>query len=363
MTTFIHCTVLLQETVDLATKGLKSHTENQPLLFADCTLGGAGHTLLLLETLSRFFNHHISLSEQAEVICCDQDPQAIRVAQERIDNWQLQTADAGKKIKVTFLPMNFRQLPSWIKAERPNTPLAGVIADLGVSSPQLDEAERGFSFLREGPLDMRMNTSKSYTAKDLLLNSNEKDLEKIFFEFGEEPKARMLAKAIVKDRQNGLLPLSNTITFAQYVERVLSYHQSRTHPATRVFQALRIAVNEELSAIEDILRELPHLMAPNGTVAIISFHSLEDRLVKHFFKAWEAGKKTPQEKRENEKQDLLERQMGLVLADRGTTRGFGQESPRGGIVASQSEVSNNPRSRSARLRGFQFHSTFQASKT
>lgn len=361
MKPFNHCTVLLHETVNLLTHNFHLKPEDQPLLFADCTLGGAGHTLLLLQHLADELKQKKIKPRSIEIVCCDQDPQAIQVAKERIELWRTQNKEEASIIEITFLEANFKYLPSWLKTHRPNTPITGLMADLGVSSPQLDEAERGFSFLREGPLDMRMNTNTTSTAKDLLLTLTEKDLEKIFSDYGEEPRARALAKAIVKDRENRTLPLSNTIAFAQYVERVLGYHQSRTHPATRVFQALRIAVNEELTAIEELLKELPQLMASNSTVAFISFHSLEDRLVKQFFKAWEAGNTTPQEKKAHEKQSMLEQHMGLVIGQTNRKNSFGHETPRGGATASREEISNNPRSRSARLRGFMFNSAFQNS--
>jgi 16S rRNA (cytosine1402-N4)-methyltransferase len=201
-----------------------------------------------------------------------------------------------------------------------------------------------------------MNTDANFTAEELLRTSTDKELERIFQTFGEEPRSRALAKAIVKDRQSGDVPLSNTVAFAQYVERVLGYHQSRVHPATRVFQALRIAVNQELASVEELLKELPHIMAPKSSVAIISFHSLEDRLVKQYFRAWETGSVTPEDKKAQEKQSWIENQMGLIHSQSATRRRFGQEVPRGGTTASPDEIKRNPRARSARLRGFRFDS-------
>jgi 16S rRNA (cytosine1402-N4)-methyltransferase len=228
------------------------------------------------------------------------------------------------------------------------------MADLGVSSPQIDTAQRGFSFLREGPLDMRMNTTATTTAHDLLSRLDAQQLQRIFDEYGEEPRARALARAIVQDRDKGVLPLSNTVEFANYVERVLGYHQSRVHPATRVFQALRIAVNEELASIEDLLGQLPAIMSAGGRVGVISFHSLEDRLVKRFFRAWEHGEMTPEAKRISEKKQWAESQMGLYGPSVEERQSFGREEPRGGITATDEECKQNPRSRSARLRGFKF---------
>lgn len=178
----------------------------------------------------------------------------------------------------------------------------------------------------------------------------------IFSSYGEEPRARALAKAIVTDRTSGSLPLSNTVTFAEYVARVLGYHQSRVHPATRIFQALRIAVNEELSSVESLLQEIPSLISTHGVAALISFHSLEDRLVKQYFRAWENGCASPAQKKQNDKQNWLELQMGIPAQSESDRKSFGTEKPRGGILASEEEVKLNPRSRSARLRGFSFNS-------
>ncbi|MBM3382043.1 MAG: 16S rRNA (cytosine(1402)-N(4))-methyltransferase RsmH [Betaproteobacteria bacterium] len=354
MTTFAHTTVLLNETVELTLRGVSRHPGANRYTFADCTLGGAGHSLHLLETFSTQMHQSGRTDFIFEILCCDQDPVALGVARERLSNWKMQREQTRENFELTLLPINFRELPEWLKTNRPQTRLCGLLADLGVSSPQLDEADRGFSFLREGPLDMRMNQHDGLTARDLLLNMSEKELATIFHEYGEEPRARVLAKAIVKDRQNQTLPLSNTTAFAQYAARVLGYHQSRVHPATRVFQALRIAVNEELGAIEELLQGLPEIMDEDSWAAVISFHSLEDRLVKRYFRAWESGSMNPDQKKANDKQQWLELQMGLMGNATSTKTSLGHEDPRGGTTASEEEIKSNPRSRSARLRGFHF---------
>ncbi|NBO37182.1 16S rRNA (cytosine(1402)-N(4))-methyltransferase RsmH [bacterium] len=354
MTSFDHISVLLHETVHLLCSGLSQKFDSGRAIFADCTLGGAGHTLLLLKTLSAAIEKQHGSHLEFEVLCCDQDAFALAIAQERINDWLRTNPAAAKQINVNLLAINFRDFPHWFANNRKEFKLNGLMADLGVSSPQLDSAERGFSFLREGPLDMRMNNSQGRTAKELLEQLDEKELTRIFQEFGEEPRARALARAIVKDRASGLLPMSNTVEFAQYVARVLGYHQSRVHPATRVFQALRIAVNEELSAVEDLLSAIPELMAEDGWAAVISFHSLEDRLVKRYFRAWEAGALTPQAKQASEKKQWMEAQMGLSAVAGDNRLSLGEESPRGGVVAQADELQRNPRSRSARLRGFHF---------
>ncbi|MEY4065863.1 MAG: rRNA ((1402)-N(4))-methyltransferase RsmH [Pseudomonadota bacterium] len=354
MSTFQHVTVLKNETVDALVQLLDQAPPQKAFRFADCTLGGAGHTLRLLEQISE---HSLTIAHPQtafELYCCDQDPLALQHSRERIAGWFKATRQSESRFQVHFLELNFRHFPDWFKTNKENEKLDGLMADLGVSSPQLDDAERGFSFLRDGPLDMRMNTHQETTARDLLLTLSERELAEIFTRYGEEPKSRLLAKAIVKDRQAQVLPLSNTVTFAQYVSRILSYHNSRVHPATRVFQALRIAVNEELAAIEELLNDIPLIMAPGGRAAIISFHSLEDRIVKKYFRAWEAGMRTPDLKNENEQQQRIENQMGLIGNPASVPRPFGKESPRGGVVASADELSLNPRSRSARLRTFAF---------
>jgi 16S rRNA (cytosine1402-N4)-methyltransferase len=355
MSEFAHITVLKSETIEVVLKSLQSHKNTDDLLFADCTLGGAGHTLELLSELCR--NAATGTSSHAiELLCFDQDPAALAVASERIESWRASHGSSTTSVTTTLVHSNFKDLRTWLTSHRPNKKLNGLMADLGVSSPQLDHAERGFSFLKSGPLDMRMNNNCGTTAQQLLETLTEQQLTQIFSNYGEEPRARALAKAIVKDRSAGTLPLSNTVTFAQYVARVLGYHQSRVHPATRVFQALRIAVNDELGSVEHLLRDVPDLMADGGVAAFISFHSLEDRLVKQYFRAWESGCLSPTQKRKNDQQMWLETQAGILStgSESGAPTTWGVETPRGGILAGDDELKLNPRSRSARLRGFCF---------
>ena len=199
----------------------------------------------------------------------------------------------------------------------------GFYADFGVSSPQLDNHERGFSFLKSGPLDMRMDTENHLTAAQILKTYSEEDLTKIFFEYGEEPKSRILARAIIYDRKANKPPIEDTLTFAEYVKKILKYGYSRTHPATRIFQALRIEVNRELDAIQALLSLIPKIMHHHSKAGFISFHSLEDRLVKRSMRLWQM------------------QELGL-------------EMPRGGITPSEEELKQNIRARSARLRIFDF---------
>jgi 16S rRNA (cytosine1402-N4)-methyltransferase len=154
-----------------------------------------------------------------------------------------------------------------------------ILIDLGVSSPQLDIAERGFSFMQDGPLDMRMNQQIGFTAADLCNKASEDELVHILREYGEEPHAFKVARAIIRNR-----PLKTTTQLADVITTVYRGRKGKTHPATRTFQALRIAVNQELQQLDETLQLIPDLLKPGGRVAIISFHSLEDRMVKHFFK-------------------------------------------------------------------------------
>lgn len=361
MDQFNHITVLLQETVRLVSAEFAASLNVQKKqLWADCTLGGAGHTLALLDKFAETLTSQDFHDCRIEHICCDQDPHALDVARQRLQRWTENHRALAERITITLLPINFRNLAAWLRDNRPSQKVNGLIADFGVSSPQIDSAERGFSFLREGPLDMRMNSLGSTTANSILTTWNADELQRIFTDYGEEPRSRALARAIVQDRERGLLPLSNTVEFANYVSRVLGYHQSRVHPATRIFQALRIAVNEELSSIEELLAALPHLMHENSCAGLISFHSLEDRLVKRYFRAWEQGDLTPEAKRQSEKQRWAESQLGLFAIADGIQKSFGREEPRGGIVAGTDELKSNARARSARLRGFRFTAAREA---
>lgn len=182
-------------------------------------------------------------------------------------------AEAGARI----LKNSFAEASKELKEA--NEQFDMILIDLGVSSPQLDRPERGFSFRQEGSLDMRMDQQTGFTAYDLVNKASKDELMRILREFGEEPKAARIAQAIIEAR-----PLKTTTQLTKVVEKTIRGNWGKTHPATRTFQALRIAVNDELGQIKRTLELLPDLLKPGGRVAIISFHSLEDRLVKHFFK-------------------------------------------------------------------------------
>ena len=226
----------------------------------DCTLGGGGHTELLL-------------GAGARVIGIDQDPEAIAHASARL----AQRVASGGKFEA--IHSSFGDVPE-VLARMGLVGVDGFLLDLGVSSHQLDTPERGFSFQKQGPLDMRMNPGALVTAADLVNTASAEQLERMFREYGEEPQARRIAQKLVKERL--VRPFKRTLELADAVEAV-SPRRGHTHPATRVFQALRIAVNRELDVLEQTLESLGHLLLAGGRLAVITFHSLEDRIVKQSF--------------------------------------------------------------------------------
>jgi len=246
---FIHVPVLSRELI----AGLAVHQGGH---YLDATVGGGGHSRLILE-----------IAHDIQVTAIDQDGQALLAAQAQLQAY-------GDRVH--FWQGNFAAYdPGKIQFD-------GIIADLGVSSPQIDQPERGFSFRQEAPLDMRMNQRQSLTAADLINQSSETELADIFYTYGEERFSRRIARRIVERR-----PFETTTELAAAVVRAVPprrHGRDRIHPATRVFQALRIAVNQELSALETFLSLVPSWLKPGGRIGIISFHSLEDRLIKHSFR-------------------------------------------------------------------------------
>jgi len=278
----MHQTVLLHEALQwLAPQG---HG-----WWADCTVGGGGHTEALLK----------ATAPMGKVLGLDQDGEAVVRVRERL---------ASYAKRLVLVQANFCDLKRVVREQR-ITGLSGVLMDLGVSSFQLDTATRGFSFQKPGPLDMRMDRRQEITAAEILNHAEEEELANIFYRYGEERRARQLARWIVKKR-----PIFLTTELADLAKRAVGA-SGRIHPATRAFQALRIAVNDELASLEQGLTAAGEVLIEGGRIVVISFHSLEDRLVKQTFRS--AG---------------WERLTKHVIRPR------------------ESEVRVNPRARSARLR-------------
>ena len=228
--------------------------------YVDATYGRGGHSA---EILAR-------LGSQGRILALDKDPEAVADARARF----------GRDPRFSAVHGGFEELGTLAAAWRGGHALAGVLFDLGVSSPQLDVAERGFSFAHDGPLDMRMNTSEGATAAEWLAGVSQQELADVLFRYGEEPSARRIAAAIVRVRATQ--PLTTTRELADLVAAHSGRHTGRIHPATRTFQAIRIALNDELGALERGLAAALELLTAGGRLVVISFHSLEDRIVKRF---------------------------------------------------------------------------------
>ncbi len=258
MQTMIHHTVLLHETID----ALEVRADG---VYIDATYGRGGHAALLLSRLG----------EQGRLIVIDQDPRAIADAR----------AKYALDARVMVIHANFAQIPRDLQNLELWGRVQGILFDLGVSSPQLDESERGFSFMREGPLDMRMNDQAGANVLDKLAQCTPAELTKVLYEYGEERFAPKIAAAILQAVQ--LDQLHTTLDLAKLIAKTIPAHLQERHknPATRTFQALRLWVNQELESLQQILQALPDLLAIGGRVAFISFHSLEDRLVKERMQA------------------------------------------------------------------------------
>src|SRR5256714_1689556 len=246
-----HRPVLLREAIELL-------APRPGALVLDATCGGGGHSEGILKT-------------GADVLALDQDPDAIAEATNRLSEF-------GNR--VTLRKANFRHADR-VLDELKIGKLGGTILDLGVSSRQLENAERGFSLMRNGPLDMRMDPGFEKTAGAIINSYSEEELARLFRDLGEEPAARRIASAIVKLRKTA--PFHETLPLARAIEKIVGRH-GRRHPATQVFQALRMEVNDELGALEEGLRVLTARLEPGSRIVVITFHSLEDRLVKNFFR-------------------------------------------------------------------------------
>jgi 16S rRNA (cytosine1402-N4)-methyltransferase len=296
-----HLPVLQREVLELL-------QPKQSILVLDATCGGGGHTEAFLQ-------------KGADVLALDQDPDAIRHVRERFGHLER---------RIIVRQGNFRHADRVLE-ELGIRSIGGALLDLGVSSRQLENPERGFSFIRNGPLDMRMDPRTSLTAARIVNEYSEEELIRLFRELGEEPAARRIATLLVKLRKTS--PFRETLPLARTIEKLIGRH-GRQHPATQVFQALRMEVNDELGALEQGLRVLTARLERGGRIAVITFHSLEDRIVKNFFrdhsKQWLDRPEWP-EPRPNPDYDLA-----LVTSKP--------------VEPSEEERAANPRSRSAKLR-------------
>lgn len=264
--------------------------------YIDCTFGGGGHSLHFLEKF-----------DNIKIIAFDQD----------IDSYNrfLSNADIVKfKDRIIFCKANFRHISNQLKEKNIDN-VNGVFADLGVSSKQLDDMSRGFSFNSNEPLDMRMNQTQTLSAYDIINLYNQEELEQIFFQYGEESFSKQIAKKIIESRIKGKIK-----TCRQLSDIICSvkWKKDKINPATKIFQALRIYVNDELGSLQEMLNILPQILLPNARAVILTYHSLEDRIVKQAFKNF--------------------KENGLKIINKKV------------IIASETEIKDNPRSRSAKMR-------------
>lgn len=256
---FHHVTVLLHETVDML--DIKADG-----IYVDATLGGAGHSEYLLS----------QLGEEGHLYAFDQDQKAI-------DNAQIRLKEYIDKKQVTFIKSNFRNLKEELELRGVNQ-IDGILYDLGVSSPQLDERERGFSYKQDAPLDMRMNQDQSLTAYQVVNEYDYHDLVRIFFKYGEDKFSKQIARRIEQERKKK--PIETTTELAEIIKasKPAKELKKKGHPAKQIFQAIRIEVNDELGAANDSLYQAIDLLKVGGRISVITFHSLEDRLTKQIFK-------------------------------------------------------------------------------
>lgn len=304
MSTFVHQTVLLNEAV-VSVLGARDG------IYVDATFGRGGHTRHLLS----------QLDAGARVIGFDKDPQAIVTGQ----------VLAAEDARFAIVHDSFASILDVMTRMGLDGQVDGVLADLGVSSPQLDDADRGFSFMNDGPLDMRMDVTRGQSAAEWIAEVAEDELARVLFEFGEERHSRRIARAIVRVRAE--TPITRTKQLADIVAEAHPAWEKHKHPATRSFQAIRIFINNELGDIERFLRDSLQVLRPGGRLAVISFHSLEDRLVKQFFQKEAKGDDFPPGLPVTV--DMLKPRLKIVGK---------------AIDPSAEEVEANPRARSARLR-------------
>lgn len=301
-----HVTVLLHEAVE----GLNLKPNG---IYIDGTFGRGGHSRLILSRLG----------EQGRLIAIDRDPRAIAEANTITDP------------RFQIIHSAFSAIPEICADLDLVGKIDGILLDLGVSSPQLDEAERGFSFMRDGPLDMRMDTTKGQSAAEWLATVSVDDLAWVLKEFGEERFAKRIAQAVVSYNKSANAPISHTLQLAQMIAEAVPFKEKHKHPATRTFQAIRIFINRELDELEKALQAALGVLAPEGRLSIISFHSLEDRMVKQFMRKHSKGESVPK---------------GLPILESELNKNIPLKTVGKAIMPSDQEIADNPRSRSAVLR-------------
>lgn len=301
-----HITVLLDEAVN----GLAIKKDG---IYIDGTFGRGGHSRHILQ----------QLGDNGRLIAIDRDPRAIAVGE----------ALMKEDPRFTILHGPFSGLADYVKELNLVGKVDGILLDLGVSSPQLDDAERGFSFMRDGPLDMRMDPTSGVSAAEWLATADVDDIGWVLKTFGEEKFAYRIARAIVADREQ--TPFLRTLQLAQLIERLCPKREKKKHPATRSFQAIRIYVNSELEEIHKVLDAALAVLAIGGKLSVISFHSLEDRIVKRFIRKQEKGREYP---------------AGLPLTEAQMKQGKTLKSLGKALKPSAPEIKDNARARSSVLR-------------
>lgn len=279
-------------------------------VYLDGTLGRAGHSQKIVE----------QLSAEGRFVGVDRDLDALAVGEKIFSGDE----------RVSLLHGDYSNLESVLQTAGKSMKFDGILLDIGVSSPQLDQAERGFSFMKDGALDMRMDVTKGQTAAEWLMYAEEKEIADVIFQFGEEKFSRRIARSIVERRIEE--PLETTLQLAQLVSDAIPRHEKHKHPATRTFQAIRIYINDELGQLTNVLPQAVRLLNEGGRLAVISFHSLEDRIVKRFMRDLTKGETVP-------------KHIPIVPEYHAPINVVGKV-----IKPSSEELKRNPRARSAVLR-------------
>ena len=306
MSEFHHVSVLLHECIE----ALNINPEG---IYVDGTLGGAGHSSQIVQHLTT-----------GRLIGIDRDPVALSASSKRLEPW---------KERVTLVHSNFCEIKSVLQ-ELTLPGVDGILLDLGVSSPQLDDGQRGFSYMADAPLDMRMNSGDSLTARDVVNDWSEEELRRILYDYGEERYAPRIAAAICRRREEK--PVETTLELVEIIRSAMpaAALREKQHPAKRSFQAIRIAVNDELGSVEKVMRDAVSCLNPGGRLAVITFHSLEDRIVKTAMNEAAKGCTCPPS-------------FPVCVCGKKPKVKVISRKP---IVSTQAELDENPRARSAKLR-------------